>query len=291
MKLTIYKKALPLLLAFTLMPTGCTTIEEQKKETTITNEQTEQTKEKLKIEIYQMDYNIPSLDIIKEIVAEENSVIVYQPYTDEIEQIINTEKNIETQIEITREWNQMIFDQIWSLDQEQQVYVTSMKEINQNSKEFNQMIQKLSSNYPNIIYVNTNQNEVNDSIEENYESNKVALKIIKENVIKWAEKGATAVQEFDIEQTYETVKTELQEIDKQKILDGLEKANNYITSTQWYPWLEQKSNQIKYYLEPKIENAYDKSKPYIDEAIDKAKEIGSDANEVAKQKLKNWLNS
>lgn len=289
MKLKIYKKAIPLLLTFTLIPTGCTTKEQE--ETKVTIEQTSPTKENLKIEVYQLNYDIPNTDVIKEITKEENSVIVYEPYTEEIEKIMNEEHNIETQLEIAKEWNQIVLDQIWSLNPEQQVYITSMKETNENTKQYNQMIQTLKSNYPNVTYVNIEQKEPNESIEENYESNKVALKIIKETMIEWKELGITAIEQFDAKETYETIKNEVKEIDKQKILDGMEKANNYITTREWYPKLEQKSNELKDYLEPKVQDAYEKSKPYIDATVDKAKEVGSEVNEYAKQKVKNWLNS
>ena len=289
MKLKIYKKALPLLLAFTLIPTGCTTKEQE--ETKVTIEQQSPSKENLKIEVYQLNYDIPNTDVMKEITKEENSVIVYEPYTKEIEKIMNEENNIETQLEIAKEWNQIVLDQIWSLNPEQQVYITSMKETNENTKKYNQMIQTLKSNYPNVTYVNIEQKDPNTSIEENYESNKVALKMIKETMTQWTKKGFEAIEQFDAKETYETIKTEVQEIDKQKILDGMEKANNYITTREWYPKLEQKSNELKDYLEPKVEDAYEKSKPYIDATVDKAKEVGSEVNEYAKQTVKNWLNS
>ena len=289
MKLKIYKKALPLLLAFTLIPTGCTTKEQE--ETKVTIEQQSPSKENLKIEVYQLNYDIPNTDVMKEITKEENSVIVYEPYTKEIEKIMNEENNIETQLEIAKEWNQIVLDQIWSLNPEQQVYITSMKETNENTKKYNQMIQTLKSNYPNVTYVNIEQKDPNTSIEENYESNKVALKMIKETMTQWTKKGFEAIEQFDAKETYETIKTEVQEIDKQKILDGMENANNYITTREWYPKLEQKSNELKDYLEPKVEDAYEKSKPYIDATVDKAKEVGSEVNEYAKQKVKNWLNS
>lgn len=253
-----------------------TTVE---SETDVEKSEAQNLKDKLKIELYQITYDdiIKHQDIIYSIIKEKNSVIIYSPYGTPLPSIEQAKQN-----------NQVFFDQIWNQNPTKQLYITTMKD--DNLLEYNQMIEDLSTYYPNITCVNsTNQTDVNQSIEENYHSNQVFLELIKETLTEWQEKGTDKLEQINAKEQMESLKERFKNIDKKDITDGIDKANHYITSTEWYQWLKEKGKKTKEYLTPKVKDAYQKSKPYLNEAKNKATEIGSEVNKQAKQKVKKWL--
>lgn len=137
--------------------------------------------------------------------------------------------------------------------------------------------------YPNVTYVKTEE-LLNNTIKEEYTSNEICNQLI-EDLRKVSNQGQEFIEQYDFNQTINSIKQTYQNIDKEEIKEGLTKFSNYVSNTEIFKQTEKITEDMIQYLKPHIENAI----PVIEETYETYKPVVEESIEKGKNKIKEWL--
>lgn len=218
----------------------------------------------------------------------DNQIIIYDS-TSALTEAMNRDnaKNIQEQRTQDQIYSETIFEETLKQNPMIQIYYCGRKKSEEQEK-------AIALLYPNVIYVKEEE-KIEDKMKQNYKAHKVCGYCIQ----KFRD-GQSSVENFNLEETVETVKQKFQDIDKQAIMDGITEFLEYVENTKLFQKCEQVtdkvSEKLKPYVEkaiPKVEQAWNSSKPYIEKGVEKAtdfyEKIKPDLQntyEKAKQKVK-----